>query len=497
MSQSNQRDDQGRSGDARAAAPRSRARPRRQRPRYPVRRKLELRMADGTRGEYEARDVSTGGVFIAALQPPPLFTELQVLLPVRDETCAVPARVVHIVSVQKAQALKIVAGVGLQFEPSDALHEHAIALLVRDAQNNDPRRRVPRLVPGGDYKLSDPMLGYVIAKVDGRRTPEAIAQELELELDATEALLRELVRAGAVELVSPAAADDYRVPSDPAAPAPPPGERTQSKLDPVARARLDALSGVIDDADHYAVLGVSPHAGRQEIFAAFIELSRVLHPDSHILRVAGSELAQLERTYARIVEAYGVISRPASRAEFDEYLDRRRGLTVAPPDADPADRALVDRCIAEAERAHHEGRPSDAERHVSWLRSLTIDPADRERVERVCALIMNSLADEYEKQARYEERHQKWSDAAKSWLRVSEGRPQDPEPCRHAALALLAVESDGRRAIELARRAVELAPDDPHSRRVLGHAYLAAGMKHNARQELETAVRLAHGLGGR
>jgi tetratricopeptide (TPR) repeat protein len=175
-------------------------------------------------------------------------------------------------------------------------------------------------------------------------------------------------------------------------------------------------------------------------------------------------------------------------------MDRRRGLTIAPPAAPSAeDRALVERCVAEAERAHREGRPSDAERYVSWLRSVTVDPSERESVERVCALIMSTLAEEYEKQARYEERHQKWSDAVKSWLRVCEGRELDPEPCRQAALALLASEADPRRAIELAKRAVELDPQDPHSRRVLGHAYLAAGMKRNAREELETAVRLAHG----
>jgi tetratricopeptide (TPR) repeat protein len=498
MSTNKQRDERGPSPDARAAAQRSRARPRRQNPRYPVRRNLELRLPDGSLEAYETRDVSAGGVFVAAATSPPLFSELSVLLRVRDELCAVPARVVHIVSPAKAQALKIVAGMGLQFEPTEPAHEHAIALLLREAQSRDPRRRVPRLVPGGDYSgLSDPMLGYVVAKVDGRSTPEEIAEQLELELEVTEALLRELARAGAIELLAPAAPEDVKVPSDRAAASPLPAERNAPKLDPVVRARLDALSGVLDDADHYAVLGVSSRAGRQEIFAAFVELSRVLHPDAHIARVNGDELAQLERTYARIAEAYGVLSRPASRAEFDEYMDRRRGLPAAPPEPESsADRALVERFAMEAERAHREGRPSDAERYVSRLRSLTIDAGDRERVERVCTLIMNSLADEYEKQARYEERHQKWSDAAKSWLRVGEGRPHAPEPLRHAALALLAAENDARRAIELAKRAVALAPDDPHGRRVLGHAYLAAGMKRDARDELETAVRLAHARPG-
>ncbi|HMI93607.1 MAG TPA: PilZ domain-containing protein [Polyangiales bacterium] len=473
-------------------------RPRRLNPRYPVRRAVELRLPDGSRKGYEMRDVSAGGVFVSAATALPLFSELHLLVRVRDETCAIPARVVHVVTLPKASMLKIVPGMGLQFEPQSDQDTLAISQLVSEAQERDPRRRVPRLIAGADLRsLGDPMLGYVAGQVDGVRSPEAIAEALELELDVAEALLRELVRVGAIELVSSAASGDQKSTSDRATPSAESGERGAGKLDPVARARLDTLAGVVGDADHYAVLGVAASASRPEISAAFVELSRVLHPDSHIGRVSELELALVERTYARIVEAYGVLSRPAARAEFDEYMDRRRGRSPLPPPNGPgSERALLERCLAEAERAHREGRPSDAERHVNQLRSLPVGPEDRERVDRVCALVLGALAQEYQKQAQYEERHQKWSEAARSWQRVSEGRPNDPEPWRHAALAMLAAEGDLRRVIELAKRAVELAPLDAHSRRVLGHAYLAAGMKRSARDELETAVRLSQQLAG-
>jgi tetratricopeptide (TPR) repeat protein len=461
-----------------------------------VRRAVELRLLDGTRKGYEMRDVSAGGVFLASPTALPLFSEAQLCLRVGDEACSLPGRVVHIVSLAKAAALKIVAGMGLQLEPQNDQQAVAIAQLVREAQAQDPRRRIPRLVAGADLSgLGDPMLGYVAAQVDGVRTPELIADALALELDVAEALVRELAKVGAVELVSAAAASsELRPASDSVASSVAHVERGAGKLDPVARARLDALAGVIGDADHYGVLGVAASASRAEINAAYVDLSRVLHPDSHIGRVGDLELALVERTYARIVEAYGVLSRPASRAEFDEYMDRRRGHPPLPAPSGPAgERALLERLLADADRAHREGRPSDAERHVHQLRALPIGPEDRERVERVCLAVLGALAEEYEKQALYEERHQKWSDAAKSWQRVGDGRPNDPEPWRHAALAMLAAEGDVRRAIELARRAVELSPLDAHSRRVLGHAYLAAGMKRSARDELESAVRLSHG----
>jgi tetratricopeptide (TPR) repeat protein len=471
-----------------------RRRPRRLNPRYPVRRAIELRLPDGSRKSYEMRDVSAGGVFVSAATALPLFSDAQLLLRVGEEPCAIPVRVMHVVSVAKAAALKIVPGMGLQFDAQSEEHALAIAQLVREAQDRDPRRRVPRLLAGADLRgLADPMLGYVAAEVDGVRSPEAIAEALALELDVAEGLLRELVRLGAVELIAPMSGE-AKTTSDRATPRADGAERAGGKLDAVTRARLDTLAGVIGDADHYAVLGVAASASRQEINAAFVELSRVLHPDSHIGRIGDVELAVVERTYARIVEAYGVLSRPAARAEFDEYMDRRRGRTPLPPPGGPdSERALVERCLVEAERAHRQGRPSDAERHVNQLRSLTIAAEDRERVDRVCGLVLSALAHEYEKQALYEERHQKWSDAAKSWQRVGDGRPNDPQPWRHAALAMLAAEGDLRRAIELAKRAVELSPLDAHSRRVLGHAYLAAGMKSSARDELEAAVRLSHG----
>jgi Flp pilus assembly protein TadD len=62
---------------------------------------------------------------------------------------------------------------------------------------------------------------------------------------------------------------------------------------------------------------------------------------------------------------------------------------------------------------------------------------------------------------------------------------------------MLAADGDVRKAIELAKRAVELSPLDAHSRRVLGPAYLAAGMKRSARDELEAAVQLSHGVAKR
>ena len=104
--------------------------------------------------------------------------------------------------------------------------------------------------------------------------------------------------------------------------------------------------------------------------------------------------------------------------------------------------------------------------------------------------IAAGLADHFQKQALYEERHQKWGAAARNWLRVCEGRPKDAECARRAAKALLEDGKDLKGACRYAKRAVELAPDDYYNYKVLGHCYVAAGMHENARRALEAAQRL-------
>jgi tetratricopeptide (TPR) repeat protein len=100
---------------------------------------------------------------------------------------------------------------------------------------------------------------------------------------------------------------------------------------------------------------------------------------------------------------------------------------------------------------------------------------------------------DFEKQAAYEEKQQRWGLAAKSWLRVAEGRPNDSLPLQRAALAQLQAGVELRQVMELAKRAVELAPNDAQAHRTLARIYHAANMLANARRELEAAQRCAGG----
>lgn len=65
--------------------------------------------------------------------------------------------------------------------------------------------------------------------------------------------------------------------------------------------------------DYYAILGVSPEASPEEIKKAFRKLALETHPD----RNPGDPAA--EERFKKINEAYGVLSDPEKRAEYDRY----------------------------------------------------------------------------------------------------------------------------------------------------------------------------------
>jgi len=152
----------------------------------------------------------------------------------------------------------------------------------------------------------------------------------------------------------------------------------------------------------------------------------------------------------------------------------------------------VQRHVADAKRSLADGKMAEAVRQLRLAVALAPDdPTIKAFHDQVARELAVSLADNYAEQAAYEERHQKWPAAALSWQRVVDGRPNDPDCHWRAARALLETGSgDLKQAVRLAQRAVELAPQNVFAVRVLGRAFMSAGMTLNAKRELERAVAL-------
>ena len=126
--------------------------------------------------------------------------------------------------------------------------------------------------------------------------------------------------------------------------------------------------------------------------------------------------------------------------------------------------------------------------------ALAIAPDDLELVaeyDRVSKVVARNLADNYEKQAQFEEKTGNWQAAARSWTRVSDGRPEQANPAARGAEAILRAGGDLHEAQRLAMRAAQIDAKNVANLTILARVYLAAGLKKNALRELQRAHELA------
>jgi len=100
------------------------------------------------------------------------------------------------------------------------------------------------------------------------------------------------------------------------------------------------------------------------------------------------------------------------------------------------------------------------------------------------------MATAYLKQAKYEEQQQRWREAALSYGKAIDGRPDDPELHHGAANALRREGRDLHAAARHGEMAVQKNPNDAAFRVTLGHVYLDAGLFLRSRKELERALEL-------
>ncbi len=102
-----------------------------------------------------------------------------------------------------------------------------------------------------------------------------------------------------------------------------------------------------------------------------------------------------------------------------------------------------------------------------------------------------SLAESYMEHGEAAAAQNRWADAALAFSKVCEGRPNDARAFDRACFATLRAGGNPRRAVELGRRAVELAPQSPDFRLTLARAYFAASLPKSAEGEIARAIQLA------
>ncbi|HTF35796.1 MAG TPA: DnaJ domain-containing protein [Myxococcota bacterium] len=401
--------------------------------------------------------------------------------------------------------------------------------------------RVPQLAPGCDparLPLS-PAEGYLLSRIDGR-TPWSLLRQIgglpPSEVDrCLERWVLEgiLVVDGSAPKSNPppggAPGKDKREGEDSKAAPHPPLEAAPSaaaaspasvETDESLDLPVEAQERILEfekrlKRPYHEILGVPATADVKAVKRAYFELSKEYHPDRYFRRNIGPFGPRLERIFKRLVEAYELLSDPATRAEV------QRNVAEAPPPAAAAASAT------EKAPAGPRKKLPPLHLHAPQLRALAERKAKakgffetgmaafkegrwREAAASVRLAIAFDPWNEAVKEAFGEVQHKANQERAEQLLkeananldlrRVAEAlplfeeallyRPHDPDVNHTTARLAWLAAGDLKKAKEYAVRACELRPEVSTYRRTLGQIYKAAGLIANARRELEAVLRI-------
>lgn len=208
--------------------------------------------------------------------------------------------------------------------------------------------RLPRLLPGTDLRglPISPAEAFVVSRIDGSTSISEIAEETGKSPEEVQELLERLVALGAISLDEPPRSQERRH-----SPAPGPRPSGAFRLSPIVetnavveqkhpaaslydpaeldedvdielprRRRILDLYYLLDQLNHYQLFGIAQTADKKTIKNAYFEIVNVYHPDRYFGKNVGTFKPKLEKVFARLTESYDVLSRNASRAEYDAYL---------------------------------------------------------------------------------------------------------------------------------------------------------------------------------
>jgi len=380
--------------------------------------------------------------------------------------------------------------------------------------------RVPHVVAGCDpSRLSlTPAEGYLLSRIDGA-TSLAVLRKIggmpPAEVDrCVERLVDEGVLAWHAQRGEPPPA---------APPAPPPRAASAPGAPPLAidpgldlptdvQEKVLAFEGRLR-APYHEILGVAPDADVRTIKQAYFRLSKQFHPDRYFRRNLGPYAPRIERIFKKILEAYELLSDPATRAEVQRAPEP--APAEPPTGSAPVDPAAARRLrarltgLARHRRALEERKRKAksffesgmaAFRNERWLEAagsvrlaIAFDPENeafraafsdvqrRAHEERARALL---------KEADGASQLGDWREGLRLYEEALHYRAFDAALHDKTARLSLRIGGDLRKAKEYALAACELEPDVAAWRRTLGQVYKAAGLAANARRELQIALRL-------
>jgi curved DNA-binding protein CbpA len=385
--------------------------------------------------------------------------------------------------------------------------------------------RVPRVA--ADWDPSRVSLtaaeGYLLSRIDGQTPWRTLLHLGGLPAEEVDRCLQRWVDQGLLTVTGSAAE---------------PGAEGEPTADEVDAAHDDLIDESLDlspkqqerileferglDGSYFELLGVPRTADAKDIKRAYFQLSREFHPDRHYGRALGPYQARLEAIFRKLVEAYELLSDPATRIEIERSMSASPGRPAG-AEKEPAEGAgstqprAHDKWsrLARLRKKFHVPEEVMAERRFKgrqfyeaamvsakkkrWLEAaasirlaIAFDPTDRSfksAFADVQAHVHQMRAEELIEQA-----NASWDDRSRQealglYEEALLYRPSDPQMNDRAAQLCLEIRELDR-ALEYAEIATQVCPEVGDYHRTLGMVFRAQGLREKAKAALKEAIRL-------
>ncbi|MEW6569666.1 MAG: DUF4388 domain-containing protein [Nitrospirota bacterium] len=213
-----------------------------------------------------------------------------------------------------------------------ALKLSAANLIYRGIKKIDDLKQIKNAIPPMDTVLChsvDPLDLFqdirldetekdILFLINGKQNIKEILSLSPLTDVATMKILYALISTRIVSIKEEDAADDDRIRTDVLE-----NKETIDNLD--FSRKIEDFSIKIGTSDHYGILGIEKWATLDTIKKAYYTAAKELHPDRHLHHASDEMKTKLHAIFSRLTEAYGILSDPKTRIEYDKSLSR--GLT--------------------------------------------------------------------------------------------------------------------------------------------------------------------------
>lgn len=293
-------------------------------------------------------------------------------------------------------------------------------------------------------------------------------------------------------------------------------------LDPARKQEILDLERMIDSANHFEVLGLSPGAAPDEVKRAFYDASRRYHPDRYFGKNLGSFKGRIERIFRRLSEANQVLTDPEKRSAYlkanptlaspaSARSSPSSGGTAAPPrpksaqelerDAERRSRfarhpylaksGRVAGLVAKARENMEKGEFGQAynDLHVA----SQMDDKNVQVKELLAQVRKKNEALRRQEELKRGEEAERRGDLQAALLAYRAASTIDPSDGRAAYLTartMLRLSQDAKEIRPFAQRAVDADAGNADYRVVLGEVLLEAGLKDLAQKHFERALEI-------